>query len=396
MSGHPVVHSPVGGRILTRPFLILLAFVAVGAVVAGVRFVSGIAAVSNLNNGYPWGVWIAIDVVVGTALGCGGFAVGLLVYILNKGKYHPLVRPAVLTSLLGYGLAVIAVTIDLGRWWGLWKVPTHPWRWTHSPQLEVALCVATYVLVLLVELSPAAFEKWRSGRHDGLRRFSEAGLRFMDRALIWILALGLLLPAMHQSSLGTMLLLPGPRVHPLWFTPWLPFLFLINCIIIGYAVVVLEATFSAVAFKRRRETAMLAALSKVAAWVALFWAAFRLIEVAVAGELGYVASPKGVLFLGEVGLTLAGVAILFSEARRATAAWQVRGAMLLLLGGVMHRVSTYMVAFTPGEHYAYFPSVPELLITFGIIAAEVAIYLAVVKTFPILGGEAPASVRSQS
>lgn len=396
MSGHSVVHSPVGGRIWTRPFLILVAFAALGAVVAGIRFVGGIAAVSNLNDGYPWGVWIAIDVVVGTALGCGGFAVGLLVYILNKGKYHPLVRPAVLTSLLGYGLAVIAVTIDLGRWWGLWKVPTHPWRWTHSPQLEVALCVAAYCMVLLVELSPAAFEKWKDGKSPGLRRFSEAGLKFMDRALVWILALGLLLPAMHQSSLGTMLLLPGPKVHPLWFTPWLPFLFLVNCIIIGFAVVVLEATFSAVAFKRQRETAMLASLAKVAAWIALFWVVFRLGEVAIAGDLGTVASVPGAFFLGEVGLTLAGALFLFSDSRRAQPFWQVRAAILLLLGGAMHRVNTYLVAFNPGDNFSYFPSVPELLITFGIIAAEVAIYLAVVKTFPILGGEAPASARSQS
>ena len=113
MSGHVGVHSPVGGRILTRPYLILLAIAAVGGVVALLRFVNGLGSVSNLSNGYPWGIWIAIDVVVGTAIGCGGFAVGLLVYILNKGKYHPLVRPAILTSLLGYGLAVVAVTIDL-------------------------------------------------------------------------------------------------------------------------------------------------------------------------------------------------------------------------------------------------------------------------------------------
>jgi Ni/Fe-hydrogenase subunit HybB-like protein len=396
MSGHSVLHAPVGGRILTRPFLVLMAFVAVGAVVAGIRFVDGIASVSNLSNGYPWGVWIAIDVVVGTAIGCGGFAVGLLVYVLNRGRYHPLVRPAVLTSLLGYGLAVIAVTIDLGRWWGLWKVPTHPWRWTHSPQLEVALCVAAYVLVLLIELSPAAFEKWKDSSNATLRKLSRSGGLFMDRALIWILALGLLLPAMHQSSLGTMLLLPGPRVHPLWFTPWLPFLFLVNCIVIGYAVVVLEATFSSLAFRRRRETTMLASLAKVAMWVALFWSAFRIVEVAIAGELGMVVSAKGMLFLAEIVITLAGVAILWSEARRRQAAWQVRGALLLLLGGALHRVNTYMVAFTPGENYSYFPSVPELLITFGIIAAEIAIYLAVVKTFPILGGEAPTPVRSQS
>jgi Ni/Fe-hydrogenase subunit HybB-like protein len=395
MSQHSVVHAPVGGRIMTRPFLVLLAIAAIGAVVTLVRFVSGIGAVSNLSNGYPWGVWIAIDVVVGTALGCGGFAIGLLVYVFNRGKYHPLVRPAVLTSLLGYGLAVIAVTIDLGRYWGLWKVPIFAWRWTHSPQLEVALCVAAYCLVLLIELSPAAFEKWRDSSNAALRSLSQRGLRFMDVALVWILALGLLLPAMHQSSLGTMLLNPGPRVHPLWFTPWLPFLFLVNCLLIGYAVVVIEASFSAVAFNRPRETAMLASVSKVVAWVAAFWALFRIGEVAVAGELGLIAGGKGLAFLLEVLLIVGGALILFSERMRSNPTWQVRAAILLVVGGALHRVNTYLVAYSPGSHYSYFPSLPELLITFGIIAAEVAIYIAVVKSFPILGGHAPGPARSK-
>ena len=222
-----LVHAPVGGRIMTRPFLVLLGdrrSWAESSPSSGSS--NGIGAVSGLSDGYPWGIWIALDVVVGTALGCGGYAIGLLVYVLNKGQYHPLVRPAILTSLLGYGLAILAVTVDLGRYWGLWKLPIFVWRWTHSPQLEVALCVAAYNLVLLVELSPALFEKLQHSASQGLRSVASKGLRVVERGLPWILALGLLLPTMHQSSLGTMMLLPGPRMHPLWFTPWLPLLFL--------------------------------------------------------------------------------------------------------------------------------------------------------------------------
>jgi Ni/Fe-hydrogenase subunit HybB-like protein len=390
MSDHALVHTPVGGKLMTRPFVILLAIAALGGIVGIWRFANGLGAVTNLNNGYPWGLWIAIDVVVGTALGCGGYAVGLLVYILNKGQYHPLVRPAVLTSLLGYGLAMVAVIFDLGRFWGLYQVPIFYWRWSHSPQLEVALCVATYVMVLALELSPALLEKWRTSPSEGLRSFSGKGLRFINAILPWLLALGLLLPTMHQSSLGTMMLLPGPRMHALWFTPWLPLLFLVNCIIIGYAIVTVESSFSSVVFRRKRETKMLASISKVTAWVSVAWIAIRVIDVALTGKLGFLASGKGLLFLAEVALLAVGAGILFSEARRALAVWQVRASILLLLGCALFRVNTYMVAFSPGQNYSYFPAIPELLITFGIIAAEVILYIVAVKRFPILGGAAPA------
>jgi Ni/Fe-hydrogenase subunit HybB-like protein len=316
--------------------------------------------------------------------------VALLVYVLNKGEYHPLVRPAVLTSLLGYGLAVVAVTIDLGRFWALWKIPVFMWRWTHSPQLEVALCVATYVLVLVVELSPAFFERWRSAAAPRLRSLSEAGLRVMDRALVWILALGLLLPTMHQSSLGTMMLLPATKLHPLWFTPWLPLLFLVNCLMMGCGAVVLESHLSARFFGRPLESGMLARLAGVALWVTVGWAAFRVAEVIVAGDLAHVASGYGAAFGLEVGLLGAVAWLLWPVSRRGAAAVQFRAAMLLVLAGTVFRVNTYLVAFQPGRQWSYFPAVPELFITFGIVALEVALYIAAVKRFPILAGHAPA------
>jgi Ni/Fe-hydrogenase subunit HybB-like protein len=350
------------------------------------RFASGLAAVSNLNDGYPWGVWIAFDVVTGTALGCGGYAIALLVYILNKGEYHPLVRPALLTSLLGYGLAVLAVAIDLGRPWELWKVPVYFWRWSHSPQLEVALCVATYVLVVALELSPAFFEKWKTSGDSGLRSFAEKGLRLVNRAMLWIIGLGILLPTMHQSSLGTMMLLPGPRLHPLWFTPWLPFLFLVNCIIMGFGIVVLESHVAASTFGRRRETSMIAALGKVAMWTAWFFVAFRVVDIAIRGRLADLASWYGLAVLLELGLLVAGALILVSDARRGRPGQQVMAGMLLVVAGAVYRFNVYLVGFRPGSQWSYFPAVPELLITFGIVAVEIALYVAAVRTFPILAG----------
>lgn len=397
MSSHAVAHAPVGGVIMTPFYKKLLLLVAVGAIAALWRFVFGLGAVSNLSDGYPWGIWIAVDVVTGTALGCGGYAVALLVYILNRGQYHPLVRPAVLTSLLGYGLAVLAVTIDLGRFWELWKIPLFFWRWTHSPQLEVALCVSTYVLVLLVEMSPALFEKWRETGSAGLRSFSTSALRILDSALVWIIALGLLLPTMHQSSLGTMMLLPATKLHPLWFTSWLPLLFLVNAVMMGYGAVVLESHLAARAFKRPLETEMLGRLAHVAWYVTAGWLVFRVVEVAIAGELALVVSPIGIAFLLEVGLLGVAVYLLGSDQRRRQAGQQFRAAVVLVFAGTLFRLNTYLVAFRPGGNWSYSPALPELLITLGIIALEVALYIAAVKTFPILavphGRQVPAPTR---
>src|SRR5512140_440760 len=118
--------TPVGGRLLGPFFKFLLFLWAVGTAAGLVRFTQGLGVASAMNDGYPWGIWIAVDVVVGTALGSGGFAVALLVYVLNRGKLHPLVRPALLTSALGYNAGATGIVFDVGRWWNLWRIPVGP------------------------------------------------------------------------------------------------------------------------------------------------------------------------------------------------------------------------------------------------------------------------------
>jgi Ni/Fe-hydrogenase subunit HybB-like protein len=207
----------VGGRLFTRSYLVLVALAALAGATIVWRFVAGLGATTALNDGYPWGLWIAFDVVTGTALACGGYAMALLVYIFNKGKYHPLVRPAILTSALGYSIAGFSVVIDIGRPWMAWKLPLFINHWNlNSALLEVALCIMAYCVVLYIELIPAVFEKFGKS------------VPFFDKALIFIIALGMLLPTMHQSSLGSLMMLTGPRMHPLWFSPSLPLLFLIG------------------------------------------------------------------------------------------------------------------------------------------------------------------------
>jgi Ni/Fe-hydrogenase subunit HybB-like protein len=377
--------QPIGGPLLTRGYWILLTLGAIGILLTLWRFAVGLGATTALNDGYPLGLWIALDVVTGTALACGGYAVALVVYIFNKGKYHPLVRPAVLTSALGYTLAGASVAIDLGRPWNMWKIPLFFWDWNlNSALLEVALCIMAYVFVLWIELTPALLE---NAKHPTLVRIRN----FLDKALIWIIALGMLLPTMHQSSLGSLMMLAGPKLHPLWLTGWLPLLFLMTCLAMGYSIVVFESVFSSAAFGRKPETAMLINLQKIAAWGGLIFVIVRFTDLIVRGQIGYAAQLDlyGTMFWIETMLWLLPLAMMFA-APRPDIGSLFRGAMVIAVAGALYRFDTYLVAFNPGPGWHYFPSVPEMFISIGLIALELAVYVAVVKRFPILGGMKPA------
>ena len=377
----------IGGRILTRPFRVLAVLFGISGLLILYRLAVGLGRVTAMNDGYPWGLWIAFDVVTGTALACGGYSVALLVYILNKGKYHPMVRPAILTSALGYTLAGIGVGLDVGRWWSLWRVPIYFWHWNlNSVLLEVALCITSYVLVLWIELSPAFLQKAEEVGTAPLKRFAARTRPKVERVLLWVTVLGILLPTMHQSSLGALMLIAGPRLHPLWNTGWLPLLFLLSCLAMGFAAVVFEAVLSSWMFKREPEREMLAGLGKAVVPFGLAYLGLRTVDLVLRGQIGalFAFDLYSVMALLEYAVTVSAILILASDARRRQLGDLFRAAMLFMIAGSLYRFDTYLVAFMPGPNWSYFPSVTEILVTVGLISGEVMLYIAIVKVFPIL------------
>jgi Ni/Fe-hydrogenase subunit HybB-like protein len=404
MNTHEIRLEPIGGPIITRPFLVLATIASIGVLLILWRFATGLGASTALNDGYPWGLWIAFDVVVGTALATGGYAVAILIYILNRGKYHPLIRSAILTSALGYSLGGFAVVLDLGRFYNIFKVPLMFWRWNlHSVLLEVALCIMLYTIVLWLEVSPAFLEKWRGGSSERLSRFSEKVLPILERALPWLIALGLLLPTMHQSSLGSLMLLAGSKLHPLWQSPILPLLFLLSCVGMGYSVVVIESALSSAVFKRRAETQILSSLSGAIVTVLGLYIGLRFADVILRGRFGMLLAleKQSFLFIAEIVLFIIPAIMLLNKEKIRDLGYLFRAAMLIILAGALYRFSTFLIAFNPGQGWRYFPAITELLITTGIVALEIMAYIVIVKKFPILAGTTPvttpkASIQTQS
>ncbi|MQM29453.1 MAG: Ni/Fe-hydrogenase cytochrome b subunit [Candidatus Accumulibacter phosphatis] len=371
--------APVGGSLLNATTLVCGVLIAVMATIILVRLIFGLGATTNLNDGYSWGAWVVVDVFIGSALACGGFSVALLVYIFNKGQYHPLVRPALLGSLFGYTLAGAAITFDLGRWWNFWHIFWPGYFNVNSVMFEVAACIMLYIIVMWIEFSPVFLEKL--GLHEAHRKLS--------KLLFFFIALGIVLPMMHQASLGTMLVVMGGQVNPLWQTPMQPLIYLLSAIILGYGVVLFESCVAASAYRRQVEVSMLNPMARVMLGIMGVYLLVRFADLIARGVLGQAFQPTFIAlsFWIENACFIAPFLLIRSvEARRNPARLFLAG-VAVMLGGILLRLNGFLIAFDTGPGWTYFPSVPELLVTIGIFAAEVLGYIVITRRFPVLPRE---------
>ena len=381
MSGshsHPAP-APLGGPLVTPVTITLAILVAIAFVILGIRFIFGIGSVTNISDGYPFGIWIAYDVVIGSAFACGGYAMALLVYIFNKGEYHPMVRPALLASMFGYTLAGASVIFDLGRYWNFWHIYWPGYAQVNSVMFEVAVCITAYIIVMMIEFSPAVLEKF------GLKDIKKK----LNKVLFLIIALGVLLPSMHQSSLGSLLVVFGYQVHPLWQTLILPLLYLMTAVLIGFAIVIFESCLSSSGFKRPLELPLLTKLSRLMTGLLAVYLAVRLGDLAVRGALGFMFEPsiEGLMFWVEMGLFAAPLVLLADPASRLNPARLFIAAFCLMLAGFVLRINSFLVGYETGAGWHYFPSVPEIMVSVGMIALEILGYIVLVRYLPILPKE---------
>jgi len=190
------------------PFNLISGLIIVlGLVLIGVRLLKGLGAVTNLSQTTPWGLWIGFDVMCGVALAAGGYTIAATVHLFGLKDYEPLVRPAILTGLLGYVFVVVGLVLDLGQPWRMPFIMIFP-RGVTSVLFEVGMCVAAYLTAQALEFIPAFWEwlQWDSVR------------RFWSRLTIWLAILGVVLSTLHQSGLGSLFLIAPTKLHPLWYS----------------------------------------------------------------------------------------------------------------------------------------------------------------------------------
>lgn len=378
------------------PGVIILCILALNAMVfLAIRFLFGIGAVTNLDNQFPWGLWIGVDVAAGVALAAGGFTTAALGHVMHRDEYAAIIRPALLTAMLGYTFVAMGVFVDLGRWYYIWH-PLIMWN-GNSALFEVGICVMIYLTVLYIEFLPIVTERFIGkvnlpGILAKLNNLIDKILRLLDRGLaktmfIFIIA-GVVLSTLHQSSLGTLMVIAGPKMHPLWQTPILPLLFLLSAVAVGFPMVIFESLIASRSLKLKPEMHILSKLGAMMAPLLGLYLAFKIGDMVIRETFVYLTefNTASVMFTIEI---LFGVVIplrmLLSQKVLKSPVLLFTAAALVVGGVLLNRINNFIVAYTPPyADYSYFPSFGEISVTVGFIAILVLLYRFFVINFPIV------------
>jgi Ni/Fe-hydrogenase subunit HybB-like protein len=349
---------------------VLVVVLATGFYSTILRFMKGLGAATALSDRFPWGVWIGFDVLCGVGLAAGGFTLAAAVYIFNLKQFHPIVRPTILTAFLGYGLVAVALLYDLGRPYRIWH-PMVMWN-PRSVMFEVAWCVMLYLTVLALEFSPAVLERFRL----------EKPLKTIKAITIPLVIAGVLLSTLHQSSLGSLYLIVPSKLHPYWYSPWLPVFFYVSAIGVGLAMVIFESHLSARAFHREIELPLLTGLSKVMFLVLALHGLMRFQDLASRGALHYLREPstETVLFILEIALGLMiPLALLAFPRMRASRDGLFAAAVLVITGFLLNRLNVSITGLEASTGARYFPKWTEISVTLSLVGAGFLLFALAVR-----------------
>ena len=375
--------TTTGGSLFTPFNMVAGLILLVGGVVTVLRFTGGLEAVTNLSDNNPWGLWIGFDLLVGVALAAGGYVTSAACYIFGLKRFHSAVRPAILTAFLGYALVVFALHYDVGRPWRL-PYPFIVQPGTTSLLFEVGACVALYLTVLFIEYTPAPLE-WL-----GFKR----ARNLVVKLTLVLTIFGVVLSTLHQSSLGALYVIAPSKLHPLWYSAYLPVYFFISSIIAGLSMVIFEGSLSHKNFHDKMDETHLKeadgvvlGFGKAAAWVLFGYFIIKIVGLAVDNNWHYLTSGWGLWFLVEMlGFVLLPCYLYAVGARDKNIKLIRRTSLLAVLGIVLNRFNISMVAFNyhlPSSE-RYFPHWMEIAISLFIVTIGVLVFRFVVTRMPIL------------
>jgi len=367
-------------RVMSVGALLSLAFLGIMIALSVYRLFAGLGAVTNLSDEVPWGLWIGVDVLAGVALAAGGFVIAGAVYIFNMKKYKPIARAAILTAFIGYIIVSVAIFFDIGKPLTLWH-PLVMWQPT-SVMFEVVWCVVIYTVVLALEFAGSFLE--------GIGAKRAAQIITNRKVLVPLAIAAITLSFLHQSSLGALFLLMPGKLNHLWWTTMLPYNFFLSAVSAGMAMVTIEYVLASKIFKHRYDISIVKGLARGTAIMLLVYFILRLGDITFKGNLLLMFSsglPALLFFIEMIILVLLPMFILFNAASANNSGSNITLAQALVLMGVILNRLDILLLVQYKEGFSYYPTIIEMLITVGLIAAIVFAYRLAMLKLPIVSTE---------
>jgi len=348
--------------------------------------------ITNLNQQYPWGLWIGFDVVTGVAFAGGAYVMCFIVYILGAEKYHPIIRATVLNGFLAYLFYAGAIVLDIGRWWNIYNCMIGNNFGVNAVMFLVAWHFFLYMLAAFVEFSPAIAE-WL-----GMKRVR----KILGAMTLGAVVFGICLSTLHQSGLAALMIMAKGKIHPLWYTAFMPILYFISSIFAGLSMVIFEGSISHKVFGSQLDEAhhkqydeILVGLSKICAVTMFGYFFLKAILVVHEHAVPYLNSPMGFWYLFEViGFVLIPCLMFISGAQQKNVSTIKFAAILTMVGIILNRLNYTFIAYNWYVPLSekYWPSWIELVITSSIILTEIWAFRWMVNRMPVLK-EPPAWAR---
>ncbi len=370
------------GKLLTPFNIISIPIMLLGLGLITIRFMKGIGAITNLTQDIPWGLWIGFDVVTGVAFAGGAYVITFMVYILNMHKYHSIVRVTVLNGFLAYVFYAGALLLDLGRPWHVINPVIGNSFGTSSVLFLVAWHFLLYMLAQLIEFSPVIAE-WLGAKR---------ARKILSGMTIAAVIFGITLSTLHQSGLGALYLMAKDKIHPLWYSEFIPVMFFVSSIFAGLSMVIFEGSITHKVFfgqisekNDRAQKGIIHGLARICTG-AMFAYFFLQLLVFIHGQHWHLLNTgMGYWFMLEMlGFVLFPMLLYFYSYRTNNLLLIRIAAILTMLGVILNRLNVTVIGFRWDMAIRYVPSWMEFVVTLAVIFTEIWIFRWVIRRMPVL------------
>jgi Ni/Fe-hydrogenase subunit HybB-like protein len=380
------------GKWFTPFNIISIPVMIVALVLLVIRFKDGLGSITNLTQEVPWGLWKGFNVVTGVAFAGGAYVLTFMVYILNMKKYHSIVRVTVLNGFLAYLFYAGVLLLDLGRPWNVLNPIIGNNFGTSSVLFLVAWHFLLYMIAQLIEFSPAVAE-WLGAKR---------ARKILSGMTLAAVIFGITLSTLHQSGLGALFLMAKEKIHPLWYSEFIPLLFLVSSVFAGLSMVIFEGSVSRKVFfgqisekHQKAHNGIVHGLAKICAGVMFAYFFLHFLVFIHNKHWNLLNTPMGYWYLLEmIGFVLIPMLLFFYSYRKHNILLVRIAAILTIVGIILNRLNVAVIGFRWDAAVHYVPSWMEITVAVAVIFVEIWIFRWVVRRMPVLN-EPPAWTKNE-